>query len=598
MSEHSTERTFSATPGEVFRFIWQSTRDRRGFFAAMFFVVSAASVCFVFVPIETKRLIDVITTQQPSPESALTIAKIILLMVGLRLFGGLFYRSSGYMSSRLVPRIMAQLEETGLRGILAQTQAFFTDQHTGSLVRRIGRLSDAYNRVHSTFYWNILGALAVTTTIVVELLLTRPAAAGLIVVWIILIAIGNMFITKWKTPADQERSRAQSAAQGLLADIVSNAATVKLFAQEAPESRAFHRGLQERVNAETVAWNRSEHGLTGTDVASALLNGGLLFFALWWWEKGQVTVGDFVLLQSFVVMLVDQLMFIGFAYRDMIEALANASEIVGILKSQVDIRDVKGAKPLRVPTGSIEFSHMTFGYGDTRVLSDFSLAIAPQEKIALIGPSGAGKSTVVKLLLHFYEARDGKIRIDGQDISKVTQQSLRAQISLVPQDPSLFHRSLKENIAYGRSNVSLKDVIQAAKKAHCHDFIAKLPQGYDTLVGERGVKLSGGERQRIAIARAILADTPILILDEATSSLDSESEQLIQQALKTLMKNKTVIVIAHRLSTVMGMDRIVVMEHGRLADTGTHDELFTKIGTYQKLWNIQVGGFQAEYAPK
>ena len=593
MSDSSLKKVYSATPFEVLKFILRSTRDRRWFFVVMFLLVCAASVCLVYGPIETKQLVDAITKQTPSAAGAQQIARIILLLVGFRLGGGLLYRCTGYMSARLVPRIMAQLEEIGLRGVLAHSQAFFVDQHMGSLVRRINRLSDAYSRVHSTFYWNILGSVVIAITIIAELLVTRPAAAGLLVVWVALIATGNYLLTKWKTPADEARSREQNAASGLLADILSNATTVKQFAQEQQESVSFQQGLRKRVRAENVAWYRSEHGLVGTDVAASFLNGGILFYALWWWERGAVTVGDFVLLQGFALMLVDQLFFIGFSYRDFIEALTNASEIVGILNSKTTIRDVKGAKSLRMRSGTVQFSHVNFRYEKKPILKDFTLQIAAKEKIALVGPSGAGKSTIVKLLLRSYDATQGRIQIDGQDISKVTQESLRTSISLVPQDPNLFHRSLSENIAYGRSDVSREQMIAAAKKAHCHDFISALPQGYDTLVGERGVKLSGGERQRIAIARAILADRQILILDEATSALDSESEWLIQQALSELMKNKTVIVIAHRLSTVMGMDRIVVMEQGQIVDMGTHEQLLKKEGTYKKLWSIQVGGFQA-----
>lgn len=592
MAESIKRKIYKATSGEVLKFIWYSTRDRWWFYVVMFLMVCAASVCFVMVPVETKRLVDVITTQTPSASGAAMIASIILSIVAFRLVGGLLYRGSGYMSAVMVPRIKAQLEESGLRGILAHSHAFFTDQHMGSLVRRIGRLSDAYERCHSTFYWHILGSLAIALAILIELTLTRPAAAVLIFFWTILVGIGNHFITKWKTPADEVRNRAQNVSTGLLADIVSNATTVKLFAREEAESRLFRKNLSERIRTEKIASNRAEHGLSGTDFAAALLNGGLLFAALWWWEKGEVTVGDFVLLQSFVVMLIDNLFYIGFAFREFVEALTNATEIVGILKSKVEVYDAKGAKTLRVTTGRIQFSSVNFGYGDTQILSDFTLDVVPQEKIALVGPSGAGKSTVIKLLLRFYDADYGKILVDGQDISKVTQKSLRAQISMVPQDPSLFHRSLKENIAYGRPDATQKEIIDAAKRARCHEFISRLPLGYDTLVGERGIKLSGGERQRIAIARAILADTQILVLDEATSSLDSESEQLIQRALEELMQKKTVIVIAHRLSTIMGMDRIVVIEGGKIADMGTHDELLSKIGTYKKLWSIQVGGFQ------
>ena len=259
-----------------------------------------------------------------------------------------------------------------------------------------------------------------------------------------------------------------------------------------------------------------------------------------------------------------------------------------------DVQDLKTAKNLKVGQAGIKFDEVTFYYNQTRLTLDhFDLTIKPKEKIALVGSSGAGKSTIVKLLMRFYDVTSGHILIDGQDIARVKQDSLRSQIAFVPQDPILFHRTLMENLRYGRRDASDEEVIEAAKKAKCHDFIQGLADGYDTFVGERGIKLSGGERQRVAIARAILKNAPILVLDEATSSLDSESEYLIQEALRELMKGKTVMVIAHRLSTIMQMDRIVVVEDGRVVDQGTHQELMSRAGMYQKLWKIQAGGFAA-----
>jgi ATP-binding cassette subfamily B protein len=260
-----------------------------------------------------------------------------------------------------------------------------------------------------------------------------------------------------------------------------------------------------------------------------------------------------------------------------------------------DVQDVLSAKQLTVSKGAIEFKKVDFGYNATRkILREISLSIKPGEKIALVGSSGAGKSTVTKLLLRLFNLNKGKILIDGQDIAKVTQDSLRQNIALVPQDPILFHRSLKDNIRYGKPDATEEELIAASKQAHCHEFITALPEGYDSLVGERGVKLSGGERQRVAVARAILMNAPILILDEATSSLDSESEALIQDALTKLMEGKTVIAIAHRLSTIMQMDRIIVMQEGRILDEGKHEDLLTRDGLYKSLWSIQAGGFLAE----
>ena len=279
--------------------------------------------------------------------------------------------------------------------------------------------------------------------------------------------------------------------------------------------------------------------------------------------------------------------------REIYENLADAEEMTEILLTPHSVQDSKSAKELNITEGAVQFKDVQFHYHKTRtILPKFSLDIKVGKKTALVGHSGSGKSTIIKLLLRLYDVSGGKILIDGQRIHKVTQESLRSQVSLVPQDPILFHRSLKENIRYARPDASNEELIAAAKAAHCHDFIMEFPEGYDTLVGERGVKLSGGERQRIAIARAILKNAPILVLDEATSSLDSESEKLIQDALETLMKGKTVLTIAHRLSTIMNMDTIVVLEKGEIVEQGSHKQLLKKkTGVYSKLWGHQVGGF-------
>jgi ABC-type multidrug transport system fused ATPase/permease subunit len=289
----------------------------------------------------------------------------------------------------------------------------------------------------------------------------------------------------------------------------------------------------------------------------------------------------------------DQLWNFGNNLRRTYESFADATEMVDIMNEPREVVDAPDAAPLAPRDGTIEFKDATFAFQDGKpVLEHLNLRIGGHQKVALVGPSGAGKTTITKLILRFYDLTGGSIEIDGQDIAKVSQDSLRAAIAFVPQEPVLFHRSLMENIRYGRRDATDEEVIEAAKQAHCYEFIMATRYGFETFVGERGIKLSGGERQRIAIARAILKDAPILILDEATSSLDSESEALIQDALARLMEGKTVIAIAHRLSTVMRMDRIIVVEGGAVAMDGTHDELLAhEGGLYQKLWEIQAGGF-------
>jgi ATP-binding cassette subfamily B protein len=322
-----------------------------------------------------------------------------------------------------------------------------------------------------------------------------------------------------------------------------------------------------------------------------------VYLALQWWNQGILTIGDVVLVQAYLIRIFDQLWDTGKNIRAIYEALADANEMTEMLLQPHEVQDAVNAKKLKVKEGKIQIQKVTFGYEEQQangeeILKGFDLEIKAGERIALVGASGGGKSTIVKLLLRFFDIQDGSILIDGQNIAKVTQDSLRDNIGFVPQEPILFHRTLMDNIRYARPEASDEEVYKAAKVAHCHEFISHFPEGYQTYVGERGVKLSGGERQRVAIARAILKNAPILILDEATSSLDSESEMYIQDALSKLMKGKTTLVVAHRLSTIMQMDRILVINGGKVVEEGKHEELVkAKQGIYQKLWQIQAGGF-------
>ncbi|MFA4831608.1 MAG: ABC transporter ATP-binding protein, partial [Patescibacteria group bacterium] len=343
------------------------------------------------------------------------------------------------------------------------------------------------------------------------------------------------------------------------------------------------------------SWNLSNLFEAIQGLLMVILEIGVIYLGIRLWEAGLFTVGDFVLLQSYVLIVFIRIWGVGRIIRHIYQDLADAEEMTVILDSPHEIRDIPKAKDLIVKKGAVEFNKVEFYYHQTRrIIKDFNLTIKPGERIALVGPSGAGKSTIVKLLLRMHEATEGKILIDGQKINQVKQESLWRGISLVPQEPILFHRTLMENIRYGQPKATDSEVMNASKLAHCHEFIINFPDAYSTYVGERGIKLSGGERQRVAIARAILRNAPILVLDEATSSLDSESEALIQKGLENLMKGKTVIVIAHRLSTIMKMDRIIVIDGGKIKEQGSHKELLgKKEGLYKRLWKVQAGGFLA-----
>ncbi len=337
------------------------------------------------------------------------------------------------------------------------------------------------------------------------------------------------------------------------------------------------------------SWNAGSIISAIQQALAAVIEVGLLTLGVILWQQGIVTVGDFVLIQVYIISLVNRVWDIGNTLQRVYDAFSDASEMIDIIELPFGISDAPNASALVPTEGTLRFDAVSFYYNTDRpILSNLDLQIQGGEKIALVGSSGAGKSTVTKLLLRQYDIREGSITIDGQDIREVTQHSLHEAIGYVPQEPILFHRSLRDNIAYGKRTATEEEIVEAAKKAHCHEFISSLPDQYATHVGERGVKLSGGERQRVAIARAILKNAPILVLDEATSSLDSHSESLIQDALEKLMKGKTVIVIAHRLSTVMDADIIFVVAKGKIVAHGTHKELEKKSKDYKELIKNQI----------
>jgi len=559
-------------------------------------IVFAIAVTEVLASLLVPQILRVIVNAIAQAPTQSSIAQVMTALGEMALIYLVFwslYRVADLLQANVQTAVERDLDVASLGYMLRQSQGFFQDSFSGSLMRKIQRLSGAFENI---FSWtvNMIVPLVVTLVGVTIILWRENWVLGVgMLVWFVVFVIANYFISLWKLKYDLVRSEKNTEQNGRLSDVLTNAMTVKTFGREELERVGYFEKANEYRRAWLVSWYLSDLNIAVQYFFTLLLELIVIYVAIQKWEVGAITVGTFVMYQAYIRSITQGVYGLGRLIRQFYEAFADAKEMIDVIDMQPDVRDVSNAKKLKPFDGRIEFAHASFSYpSGRRVLNDFSLKIEPHEKIAFVGSSGAGKSTVTKLLFRLYNLGSGQILIDGQDISRVTQSSLRDVISLVPQEPLLFHRSLRENIAYGKPNASEKEIIAAAKKAHCHEFIKGLEKGYDTLVGERGVKLSGGERQRVAIARAILKNAPILVLDEATSSLDSESEALIQDALKQLMKNKTVIVIAHRLSTIMQMDRIIVMEDGKVTDTGTHDELLKKVGIYQKLWNIQAGGFQ------
>lgn len=565
-------------------------------FAGVFFGSLVVELAGITAPLFIKDFIDQIALGNPSDAVVISLFSILGFYAIAVLVGWVGRRIQMYTVMGLEARVMVDLYNRAFANLINHSHDFFTKNFAGSLQRKVSRYAQSFESVLDIITFNFFSNFVFAIGVII-VLANRSILLGLgLLAWTVFFIWIQVVMTRWRQPLRVARAAAETNVTGALSDSVSNQSTVAQFAASTHERGILGATLTKWYEATIRSWNADAWIMAVQGLLAIAIQLGLLAAAVLLWQQGVITVGDFVLMQVYVIGLIDRVWGIGGSMRRLFTAFADAHEMIEILDMPYGIEDASQARQLAVTRGEIKLDTVSFGFSEERpILTDFSLTIKAGEKVALVGPSGAGKSTVTKLLLRLYDVTEGAVRIDGEDIREVTQESLRQSISFVPQEPILFHRSLKDNIRYGRPDASEEEVIEAAKKAHCHEFISQLTEGYETHVGERGVKLSGGERQRVAIARAILKNAPILILDEATSALDSESEALIQDALKVLMEGKTVIVIAHRLSTIMTMDRIIVIENGAIAAEGTHDELVRhEGGLYHKLWSIQAGSFIAD----
>lgn len=480
--------------------------------------------------------------------------------------------------------------------ISAQSMQFHSDRFSGSLVSQTNKFVGAYERLMDEFFWNVFPVTLDLTMIVIVLAPRVPLfALGIIVLVIIFMIISAVWFKKL-APIHEQEAKMSNKCTGQLADSVSNIVSVKSYAREKYESGRYARFQSDWYKAifESLKQNtKRNYFFDGVGAGLTILVVVFMMGAQDWFG---VSVATLILLVNYSQNIIIDLWDIHSVFKSFNRVFGDAREMTEILDMKDDVVDMPGAKKLEIKKAEIDFHDITFKHKDAKepIFKDFSLLIKPGTRVGLVGISGSGKTTLTKLLLRFADVSKGEILIDGQNIRDVTQHSLREAIAYVPQESSLFHRSVYDNIAYGRPGASKEEVLKAAKLANADEFIKKLPDGYETMVGERGVKLSGGQRQRIAIARAILKDAPILVLDEATSALDSESEALIQEALGNLMKGRTSIVVAHRLSTIAGLDEIVVLNDGKIVEQGTHAELLRRGGEYQKLWSRQSGAFLDE----
>jgi ATP-binding cassette subfamily B protein len=580
---------------EVLAFLFRHWRREYRMVAAVALSMALATIADLFLPLFSGRLVDAVASRTMAHAQALhAAAQAIIIMAAL----GLVLTAARYFAMLAIIRLTLRLMSRFASDAFWRVQRFSTDWHAnnfaGSIVRRITRGMWAVDLMDDTLLLALLPALLVLAGSSI-LLAAHWLSMGLIVAAgaILYIGLSVALSLGYVSPAARLSNAQDTKLGGAMADAVTCNMVVKSFGAEAREDRRLARIVEKWSRRTDRTWTLGTRSGSVQLTVLLVLRTVVTSYAVFLWWRGRATPGDvtFVLTSYFIVH--GYLRDIGQHVANLQRSVNEMEEMVHFHAQPLGVMDRKGAKPIRVDEGEIIFEQVTFRYSAhaTPLFEDLSLCIGAGERVGLVGHSGSGKTTFVKLLHRLYDLSGGRILIDGQDTAHVTQDSLRAQLALVPQEPILFHRTLAENIAYARPEAKLDEIEEAARLANAHDFIVRQPKGYSTLVGERGVKLSGGERQRVALARAFLANTPVLVLDEATSSLDSESEALIQEAMERLMAGRTSIVIAHRLSTVRMLDRILVFDSGEIIEEGTHDHLVQQMGgTYKRLFERQALG--------
>ena len=504
----------------------------------------------------------------------------------------IIFRAYDYLWLQFNPNLRKHIGLKLMDRMFDHSHLLYQEQFSGSLANKISDVTSGVPNVVKTFVDRFFSHMLAIILASYTLYQASPEFSIGLIIWVTFFILLSLKFSEKAKKLSENNAEVRSKLAGTIVDILSNMMNVRFFTGKRHEFKYLENFYDK---FKTATQERDYYFLR----MHFFQGGSFLIYqavCLWWLviglESKSITAGDFALVLTINISIVDCLWNISHDFIDFAEEMGNIEQGLNIVLSPVTIEDRMLAKELAVKSGEIKFKDVLFHYkGATPLFNNLSVTITGGQKVGLVGYSGSGKSTFVNLILRLFDINDGKILIDNQDIKEITQESLRAQISMIPQDTSLFHRSLLENIRYGKSNAQDAEVIDAAKKAHAHEFIELLPEGYKSLVGERGVKLSGGQRQRMAIARAILKDAPILILDEATSHLDSLTEAYIQDALVSLMENKTALVIAHRLSTLLYMDRILVFDKGIIIEDGNHNELLAKGGVYKKLWETQAGGF-------
>ncbi len=554
----------------------------------------AAAICAVGTQYAIKLLVDRLS-QGAAAHGAVWFA--FGLLISLVAADHLLSRLSGVIASLTFPQVTADLRSDLFRHLAGHGPRYFADRLPGTLTSRITATSNAVFTLENMFAWNVLPPIVGNVGAVLVLAsVSLPVTAGLVAVALTMVLI-IFRLAAAARPLHRAFAERAAAVDGEVVDVIGNMAIVRAFGGIRRESQRVRDALDREAAARRRSLLFMDKLRTFHSAMVVAMMVGLLAWAITLWQRGAATTGDVVLVCTLGFSILQATRELAYAFVDVTQHMARLAEALGTLLLPHEIRDHPSAVPIAPGAGGVVFESVGFAYpGGVKVFEGFNLKVEPGQRVGLVGESGGGKSTVFALLQRFYDLADGRILIDGQDIALVTQESLRERIGIVPQDIALFHRSIMDNIRYGRPEASDDEVVAAAAAARCLGFIEASPQGFATIVGERGVKLSGGQRQRIAIARAFLKNAPILLLDEATSALDIESEEAIRTALDRLMRGRTVIAIAHRLSTLRGFDRILVLQVGRIVEDGPPDQLMRRAGAYRQLIDREIARLPARSA--
>ncbi len=580
-------------PPTPFMFICYFVNQFRWWYVAMVLLETVHATCGIMLPYAIGEIIRSVTQRAGDSKHIFdAVSQPIMLFIALSVGEVVFGRSSGFLQTIRHPIHRQHIVRYLYAYLQQHSHRYLSSSFAGALAHRISESSLGVTQTMQMLITEFMPVIIVYTVATTLLYRTYPPLAAFVGVWAVLFVSISFWLATRCRIYSRKAAAARSETTGIIVDTVTNLTSSRLFARLGFERRYLNEQLGREFKEVRISNWHSERIRWFQFISAAILKIGTLYYSLSLWSQGKIASADFVVATSLSLLIISEARNLSKRFIEFFEHIGNVANGVFTIVQPHELIDREHAIPFTITQGRIEFRRVHFSYlAQKKVFDHLCVTIQPGQRVGLVGFSGSGKSTFVNLILRLFDPQSGQILIDGVDIRDMTQDALHAQISLIPQDPSLFHRTLLENIRYGRLEATNAEVIEAARKAHAHDFIERTKERYDSLVGERGVKLSGGQRQRIAIARVILKDAPILILDEATSSLDSLTEKAIQDTLDLAMNGKTVIVVAHRLSTIAHLDRILVFDQGRIIEDGTHTELLALGGAYHKLWKMQAGGF-------